>query len=101
MNDEAQLNLLAGLGVKEPPSRDDVPKQTVTCERHVLAPLADAQSVHVLASRVLAMDETSLEELAVHFKRGRRTARRHHPESAGEEPTMPQTDFKSEHRRAF
>ena len=29
MDDEAQLNLLAGLGVKEPPSRDDVPTQTV------------------------------------------------------------------------
>ena len=33
MDDEAQLNLLAGLGVKEPPSRDDVPKQTATYER--------------------------------------------------------------------
>ena len=28
-----QLNLLAGLGVKAPPSLDDVPKQTVTYER--------------------------------------------------------------------
>ena len=32
-DDEAQLNLLAGLGVKEPPSRDDVPTQTVSYER--------------------------------------------------------------------
>ena len=30
---EEQLNLLVGLGVKEPPSLDDVPKQTVTYER--------------------------------------------------------------------
>ena len=74
MDDEAQLNLLAGLGVKEPPSRDDVPKQTVSYERRakvrdaavaaervaLRSPLADAQSAHVLASGVLAMDETSL-----------------------------------------
>ena len=32
-DDEAQLTLLAGLGVKEPPSRDDVPTQTVSYER--------------------------------------------------------------------
>ena len=30
---EEQLNLLAGLGVKEAPSLDDVPKHTVTYER--------------------------------------------------------------------
>ncbi len=30
---EAQLNLLAGLGVKEPPARDDVPTHTVSYER--------------------------------------------------------------------
>jgi len=30
---EAQLNLLAGLGVKEPPARDDVPTHTVRYER--------------------------------------------------------------------
>ena len=33
LDDEAQLNLLAGLGVEKPPSRDDVPTQTVTYER--------------------------------------------------------------------
>ena len=33
IDDEAQLNLLAGLGVEKPPSRDDVPTQTVTYER--------------------------------------------------------------------
>ena len=30
---DAQLNLLAGLGVKEPPARDDVPTHTVSYER--------------------------------------------------------------------
>ena len=33
IDDEAQLNLLAGLGVERLPSRDDVPTQTVTYER--------------------------------------------------------------------
>ena len=33
LDDEAQLNLLAGLGVEKPPSRDDVPTETVSYER--------------------------------------------------------------------
>ena len=33
LDPEEQLNLLAGLGVKAPPSSDDVPTQTVTYER--------------------------------------------------------------------
>ena len=33
LDDEAQLNLLAGLGVEKPPSRDDVPTETVNYER--------------------------------------------------------------------
>ena len=33
LDDEAQLNLLAGLGVAKPPSRDDIAKQTITYER--------------------------------------------------------------------
>ena len=33
LDDEAQLNVLAGLGVEKPPSRDDGPTQTVTYER--------------------------------------------------------------------
>ena len=46
-DDEAQLNLLAGLGVKEPPSRDDVPKQTVSYERR-----AKVRDAAVAAERV-------------------------------------------------
>ena len=33
LDPDEQLNLLAGLGVEAPPSRDDVPKQTLTYER--------------------------------------------------------------------
>ena len=33
LDDEAQLNLLAELGVEKPPSRDDVPNETVSYER--------------------------------------------------------------------
>ena len=33
LDDDAQLNLLAGLGVEKPPSRDDVPTHTVSYER--------------------------------------------------------------------
>ena len=47
MDDEAQLNLLAGLGVKEPPSRDDVPTQTVSYERR-----AKVRDAAVAAERV-------------------------------------------------
>ena len=46
-DDEAQRTLLAGLGVKEPPSRDDVPKQTVSYERR-----AKVRDAAVAAERV-------------------------------------------------
>ena len=41
-----QLNLLAGLGVKAPPSLDDVPKQAITYERR--AKVRDSASDNVL-----------------------------------------------------
>ena len=37
LDDEAQLNLLAGLGIEKPPSRDDVPSETVSYERRAKA----------------------------------------------------------------
>ena len=44
LDDEAQLNLLAGLGVEKPPSRDDVPTHTVSYERR--AKVRDAAVAH-------------------------------------------------------
>ena len=44
LDDEVQLNLLAGLGVDKPPSRDEVPSETVSYERR--AKVRDAAVTH-------------------------------------------------------
>ena len=44
LDEEAQLNLLAALGVDKPPSRDDVPTETVSYERR--AKVRDAAVAH-------------------------------------------------------
>ena len=74
LDDEAQLNLLAGLGVEKPPSRDDVPTETVSYERRAkvrdaavadsglrFGPEVPVQTIEVADPTIEAIPETERE----------------------------------------
>ena len=74
LDDEAQLNLLAGLGVEKPPWRDDVPTETVSYERRAkvrdaavadsglrFGPEVPVQTIEVADPTIEAIPETERE----------------------------------------